>query len=118
MEVEKCIHGIDSILNGNKIQLEFIILINQIRSSGLLETITKVMSAPDIIVGRQIVVQTYLDFYQKLVEFNVLEEKLSKFQFLKLGTVYMKATENEVREWVEYQAGIHAEYPELEQLYV
>lgn len=116
-KIMECIHNIDYILNGNKMPRDFIILINQIRSCSLLETIIKVMPSSDLIVNGQPVAQTYVSFYKGLAEFVALEEKLGKYNFLKLRTVYREATINEIQEWKDYQIKIRKEHPEIDQIY-
>lgn len=116
-KIMECIHNIDYILNGNKMPRDFVILINQIRSCSFLETIIKVMPSSDLIVNGQPVAQTYVSFYKGLAEFVALEEKLGKYNFLKLRTVNREATINEIQEWKDYQIKIRKEHPEIDQIY-
>ena len=116
-KIEECVHGIDDILKENKAPIEFVTLINHIRSCNFLETIVKVMPEPEIIIDGQPVAQTYVNFYKDLAEFADLEEQLNKYQFLKLGTTYRKATPEEIQKWKDYQTQIRKEYPEIDQIY-
>lgn len=116
-KIEECIHDIDNILISNKAPIEFVTLINQIRSCNFLETILKVMPEPEIIIEGQPVAQTYIGFYKELAEFSDLEAHLNKYQFLKLGTIYRQATIEEIQEWKDYQSKIRKEHPEIDQIY-
>lgn len=75
------------------------------------------MPSSDLIVNGQPVAQTYVSFYKGLAEFVALEEKLGKYNFLKLRTVYREATINEIQEWKDYQIKIRKEHPEIDQIY-
>ncbi len=117
-KIEECIKGIDDILMQNKMSSDFCILINRIRSCNFLEKIIKVMAEEnEIIVKGHPVLQRYLNFYKDLAEFNDLEEKLKKYNFLKLGTIYRRATSEEIQSWEEHQIEIYKKHPEIGQIY-
>ena len=116
-KIKESIDSIDQVLIGNRMPREFIILINQIRNCYFLEIILDVMTGPDIFINDTIVAQKYVDFYKGLVEFVELEEALTKYNFLKLGTVYRKAAAEEIQEWAEIQVKIRKEHPEINQIY-
>lgn len=116
-KIKECIYSIDQVLIGNKMPREFVTLINQIRDCYFLEIILDVIQGPDIIVDGEPITPKYIDFYKGLEEFIKFEEELDKYHFLKLGTVYRKATTEEIQEWVEIQTKIRKEHPEIDQIY-
>ena len=58
-----------------------------------------------------------LVFIKAWLNLLLSEEKLGKYNFLKLRTVYREATINEIQEWKDYQIKIRKEHPEIDQIY-
>lgn len=114
--ISKSLAEIDSILAGNKAPTDFISLMNELRTSGFLEKLLKIMPGPPIIVAGKEIPFTYLNFYDDICKFEVIQQKIEGYTFLKLGYMFRRATESEIVEWIDYQRKIRVEYPEVDEI--
>ena len=111
------IKDIDDILERNRANMDFVSLINEIRTSDFLEKMTKIFPSPHIVVEGKIVECRYLNFYSDLVGFYKLKLKLQRYKFTKLGVKFRTATQDEINEWIQYQINIRKEHPEIQEIF-
>lgn len=107
---------IDHVLAGNKMPSHFLTIINEIRISGFLEKMLKVIPDSHIEVNGIPIEGGYLNFYEDIKNFEILSKQLEKYQFLKLGTNFRKATAQEIKDWAEFQVQIRTEHPEIDSI--
>lgn len=108
--ISEAFENFDAVFVGNKAPESLITLINEMRSSGFVEKLLKVIPSSCKITFDGIenaeVRECYLDFYKDWVEFVRLEEKLKNYNFLKLGVQFRKATQEEVSRFTSKQLEI------------
>lgn len=114
--IASALEEIDSILAGNRMPVEFISLMNRLRSSGFLEKLLKIMPGKPIIVSGTPVAWTYLTFYKDLCEFEAIELEINWYDFPKRGYVIRKATQKEIVDWVKYQKEVREKHPEIDEI--
>lgn len=105
---------IDAILAKNKMENQFIVTMNELRNSGFLVKLCEIMPNSSSVIKGVSCECGYLNFYRDIAEFEKLEQKLEKYDFVKLGTVFRTATNQEIAEWNDYQKRIREENPELD----
>lgn len=114
--ISKSLAEIDSILAGNKASTDFISLMNELRTSGFLEKLLKIMPGYPITVDGEEVLFTYLNFYDDICKFEAIQQKIEGYVFPKLGYTFRKATESEIAQWIDYQRKIRIEHPEIDEI--
>ena len=111
--IVKALHEIDATLDKNKMETQFVVTMNELRNSGFLEKLCKIMPNSSFVIKGVSSECGYLNFYRDITEFEKLEQKLEKYDFVKLGTVFRTATDQEIAEWNDYQNRIREENPEI-----
>lgn len=112
--ISNALIDIDHILAGNKMPSQFLTIINEIRISGLLEKMLKVIPGSHIEADGVSIECGYLNFYEDIKNFEILSKQLEKYHFLKLGTNFRKATAQEIKDWAEVQVKTRTEHPEID----
>ena len=112
--ISNALIDIDHILAGNKMPSQFLTIINEIRISGFLEKMLKVIPGSHIEADGVSIECGYLNFYEDIKNFEILSKQLEKYHFLKLGTNFRKATAQEIKDWAEYQVKTRTEHPEID----
>ena len=115
--ISNAIKDIDGILEGNRANMDFVSLINEIRTSDFLEKMTKIFPSPSIIVEGKKIESSYLNFYNDLAEFIKLKSKLEKYKFSKFRTKFSTATKEKIDDWIQYQIDIRKEHPEIQEIF-
>lgn len=112
--ISNALIDIDHILAGNKMPSQFLTIINEIRISGFLEKMLKVIPGSHIEVDGVSIECGYLNFYEDIKNFEIFSKQLEKYHFLKLGTNFRKATAQEIKDWAEFQVQTRTEHPEID----
>lgn len=116
ISISKSLAEIDSILAGNRASTDFVSLMNELRTSGFLEKLLKIMPSSPIIVAGKEISFTYLNFYDDICKFDAIQKQIESYSFLKLGYIFRKATESEIADWIDYQRKIRVEHPEIDEI--